>query len=354
MSVPAERLVVIGASAGGIEAVQQLLAALPPDFPAAVMVVIHLGSGATSHLAEVLGRAGSLPVQAARDGQPLLAGQVYVSVPDHHLLVEGRHVAVRRGPHENRFRPSVDALFRSAAYTYTDRVIGVVLSGMLDDGTSGLWTISQLGGVSVVQTPSDALYDSMPKSALAQMDVDYVLPVSNIGPLLNDLVRQPRSFPTPPREERMDERELRRLELEVKAAADSSSPSLEILKLGELSPLTCPECHGVLVEVHEGRLIRYRCHTGHAYSASSLAVSVGESVERSLYQAMRALEEAVLLYGELEQHHKALGETERAEHNRHQGARALWFSQQVQTMTSRTVADEQWPTLKPDELPSQS
>jgi len=354
VNAEAERLVVIGASAGGIEAVQHLLATLPPDFPAAVMVVIHLGSGATSHLAEVLGRSGSLPVQAARDGQSLLAGQVYVSVPDHHLLVEGRHVAVRRGPHENRFRPSVDALFRSAAYNYADRVIGVVLSGMLDDGTSGLWTISQVGGVSVVQTPSDALYDSMPKSALALVDVDYVLPVSNIGPLLNDLVRQPRPSPTLALEERMDSGELRRLEVEVQAAADTPSSGLEILKLGPLSPLTCPECHGVLVEVHEGRLIRYRCHTGHAYSASSLAVGVGESVERSLYQAMRALEEAVLLYGELERHHQDLGETVRAEHNRQKALRALWFSQQVQAMSSRSVTDEKWQATEPDGLPSQS
>ena len=187
----ANRLVVIGASAGGLDAVRALLADLPLDFAAAVLVVIHVSPTGPSFLAQVLGRAGGLPVSEAVDGETLQAGHVYVSVPDRHLLVSRDAVAVRRGPKENRFRPSVDALFRSAAYTHGADVIGVVLSGMLDDGTSGLWTVKRLGGVSVVQTPSDALYDSMPKSALAQVEVDYVLPVADIGRLLCELVGQP-------------------------------------------------------------------------------------------------------------------------------------------------------------------
>ncbi|WP_424952955.1 chemotaxis protein CheB [Deinococcus sp.] len=334
-----DRVVVIGASAGGLEAVRDLLAELPASFAAAVMVVIHVGASGPSFLAEILGRAGPLPVSEAIDGEPLLAGHVYVSVPDRHLLVQGGRAAVRRGPKENRFRPSVDALFRSAAYTHGPGVIAVVLSGMLDDGTSGLWTVKQLGGVSVVQTPSDALYDSMPRSALAQVEVDYVLPVSNIGRLLSDLVRAPLPDDERPLEDGMDDTERRRLEVEVQAAADEPSSTMEILHLGQLSPLTCPDCHGVLVRVQEGKLIRFRCHTGHAYTASSLALSVSESVERSLYQAMRALEEATLLFGQLEQHHLKQGEPGDARHFHEQSLQALQFSRQIQGMTSRPVAE---------------
>lgn len=333
-----ERVVVIGASAGGLEAVTELLAELPADFAAAVLVVIHIGAAGPSFLAGILSRAGPLPVQEAVDGEPLRAGQVYVSVPDRHLLIQDGRIAVRRGPKENRFRPSVDALFRSAAYTHGPGVIAVVLSGMLDDGTSGLWTVKQLGGISVVQTPSDALYDSMPKSALAQVEVDYVLPVSNIGHLLNELVLSPLPSRARLPEEAMDDIERRRLEVEVRAAADEPGTEMEILQLGELSPLTCPDCHGVLVQVKEGKLIRFRCHTGHAYTASSLALSVSESVESYLYQAMRALEEAGMLFGKLEQHYVEQSEPGDARHFHEKSSQAFQFSRQIRDMTSRPVA----------------
>jgi two-component system, chemotaxis family, protein-glutamate methylesterase/glutaminase len=344
MTVPPRSwLVVVGASAGGVEAVRDLVGSLGSDFPAALLIVIHTAPTGPNFLTEILERASVLPVSAARDGEPLLPGRIYVAVPDRHLLVDDGEVAVKRGPRENRYRPSVDALFRSAAYTHGHAVIGVVLSGMLDDGTSGLWTIKRLGGVSVVQTPSDALYDSMPRSALDNVEIDYVLPATSIGPLLTRLVQMP---PTPhevsmndpaPNEPPMSELERRRLEVEVKAAAEGNAFDLGLMNLGELSPLTCPECHGVLLRVEEGRLTRFRCHTGHAYTASSLMDSVADSVESNLYQALRSLEEAVVLFQQMEGHQRGLGDAGAAQAFREKAQRAKLFAQQVQALSSRSL-----------------
>ena len=343
-------VVVVGASAGGLEAVRELVAGLPADFPAAVLIVIHTSPTGPNMLAEILSRGSALPVSTASDGETLRPGHIYVARPDHHLLLDDGHLAVKRGPRENRYRPSVDALFRSAAYTHGDAVIGVVLSGMLDDGTSGLWTVKRLGGVSVVQTPGDALYDSMPQSALDNVDVDYVLPAPSIGPLLTRLVQDtpgPAEVPMqqgdvplssgPGSRTALSDTERRRLEIEVQAAAEGSAFELGLMNIGELSPFTCPECHGVLIRFREGRLTRFRCHTGHAYTASSLMESIEHSVESTLYHALRSLEESVMLFRQMERWQRELDDAPAARIFGEKARRAELFARQVQAMSSRPV-----------------
>ena len=348
-------VVVVGASAGGLEAVRELIAGLPADLPAAVLIVIHTSPTGPNMLAEILGRGSALPVSRASDGETLRPGHIYVALPDHHLLIDDGKLAVKRGPRENRYRPSVDALFRSAAYTYGDAVIGVVLSGMLDDGTSGLWTVKRLGGVSVVQTPGDALFDSMPRSALDNVDVDYVLPAPSIGPLLTRLVQDTPSPAEVPMQEvsmqqgdmplssgagsrsALSDTERKRLEIEVQAAAEGSAFELGLMDIGELSPFTCPECHGVLIRLREGRLTRFRCHTGHAYTASSLMESIEHSVESTLYHALRALEESVMLFQQMERWQRELDDAPAARIFGEKARRAELFARQVQAMSSRPV-----------------
>lgn len=174
-------VVVIGASSGGIAALLELVKSLPHDFPAPIFVVQHLAADSPSVLAEILNTVSPLTVKHPRAGEAVEPSTVYVATPDHHLLVEDGRVFLARGPKENRFRPSIDALFRSAAYAYGPRVIGVVLTGYLDDGTSGLWTVQRLGGLAVVQDPHDAVSPAMPNNALAYVEADHVVPLAELA-----------------------------------------------------------------------------------------------------------------------------------------------------------------------------
>ena len=289
-------IVVVGASAGGIEALQGLVAGLPYDFAGALCVVLHLHPHSSSALPEILAKAGPLPVRHARDGEAVRVGHIYVAPPDHHLLVDGDRLAVTKGPKENRFRPAIDALFRSAAYTCARGVIGVVLSGVLDDGVSGLWTIKRLGGTAVVQDPGEAAFDPMPRHALEQVAVDHQVGVREMGPLLARLVREAASDS---REITISDAERERLEIEVGIAARGPDSPLAVRRLGDFSPYSCPECQGVLVEFMEGRQARYRCHTGHAFSAAGLLDGISESIENKLYQTQRAMEEGIILLRQL-------------------------------------------------------
>ena len=287
-------LVVIGASAGGIEALQALVTGLPADFPAAICVVLHLEATSHSALPEILSRAGPLPAVHPQDGDEIRPGFIYVARPDHHLLVEGDTLGVKKGPKESRFRPAVDALFRSAAHTRAPNVIGVVLSGVLDDGTSGLWNIQRLGGVTVVQDPEDAAFDAMPLNALEQVKVDHQCRAQDMGPLLTRLVRET-SF----QNVRVDMDELERLGLEVRIAAQGPGSPASVSTLGPYTPFTCPECHGAMVQIQEGERLRFRCHTGHGYTGAALLAELSEGIEAKLYQAQRTMEESILLLGRL-------------------------------------------------------
>jgi two-component system chemotaxis response regulator CheB len=301
-------IVVIGASAGGMAALEKLVAGLPADLPAALFVVRHLSPGVKSVLPMVLSKAGPLPAAHPNDGDQIRPGRIYVGPNDHHMLLERGYIRVTKGPKENRFRPAIDPLFRSAAYLYSTRVIGVVLSGALDDGTAGLWAIKLRGGTAVVQDPADAVHRSMPINALDNVAVDYKLPVAEIGPLLGRLTREA-AAPEP----LIGARARARMEAEVNIAREVDPRVEQILGYGELSPFTCPECHGVLSMLREGSILRFRCHTGHAVSSGMLLEAGTEQIEERLLDALRALDETIMLLNRLGEEYARKGNTEAAE-----------------------------------------
>ena len=278
-------LIVVGASAGGIPALSTLFASLPADLPATILVVFHLAPDSGALLPRMLGNASALPVSIAEDRAPLLHGEVRVAPAGRHLLVEAGVMRVVRGPRENRFRPAIDPLFRSAAWAYGPRVIGVLVSGMLNDGSAGLWAIKTCGGIAVVQDPSDALYSDMPQHALDSLPVDHCLPVAAMGALLADLSRQPAPLS-------VDSSAAEQMRIETQMASQSNETDIGTMnRIGKLSPFTCPSCHGSLWEVFDDYVLRFRCHTGHGFSADSLEIEQNEEYEGALFGALRALEE---------------------------------------------------------------
>ena len=289
-------IIVIGTSSGGIDALKELVAALPRDLRAAVFVALHVAPYSLGILPEILERHGPLPASNAKDMEPIEPGRIYVAPPDRHMLLEpsGR-VRVTRGPRENRFRPAVDPLFRSAAHAFGPRVVGVILTGLLDDGTAGLWAVKERGGAAVVQHPDDAVAPAMPLNAIKHVEVDHIVPLKEIAPLLVRLTETPavEEGARPVSEE---------METEVKIAREDNALESGIMKWGEPSVYACPECHGVLLQLKEGGNTRFRCHTGHAYSVDSLLSEFGEKTEESLWSAIRAIEEGVLLMRDLAKH----------------------------------------------------
>lgn len=284
----AERnLVVIGCSVGGVEALQRLVRGLPSGFPAALLVVLHVAPQSTSVLPDILSRAGSLPARHARDGESMRRGHIYVAPPDNHLMVEDGRLRVAHGPKENRHRPAIDPLFRSAAHWYGPRVIGVVLTGSLDDGTAGLLSIKKRGGVAIVQDPEDALCAEMPRSALEAVEVDYVAEIDRIPELLRELVPIQVADNGEGKSLRL-KKETDIAELDMDAIQDENRPGIP-------STFACPECGGVLWEMEGEEILRFRCRVGHAYTAGSLSVEQSEQVEGALWAALRALEEGASL-----------------------------------------------------------
>ncbi|CCH01204.1 two-component system, chemotaxis family, response regulator CheB [Fibrella aestuarina BUZ 2] len=291
-------IIVIGASTGGLDALKKLIGALPPDLAASVFVVWHIAPSGRGIVPDVLGRVTTIPVTNAYNGQLIQTNHIYIAPPDHHLLLEDGYVRVSRGPKENRFRPAIDPLFRSAAYIYGNQVIGVVLTGALDDGTAGLWTIKQRGGLALVQDPAEAEVPSMPESAIREVAVDYVLPIARLATTLTRLVGEdvPEAAPVSPADDK-------RTAIEIGIAAEAKALDTPIFEFGQLSPFTCPECHGVLTVLKEGTLSRFRCHTGHAYSADTLLASLTEAVEDRLYDAIRGMAESVMLMNHIGDHY---------------------------------------------------
>jgi len=291
----AKDIIVVGASAGGIEALRVLAGGLPADLPASLFVVLHTSPESPAMLADILDRSGSLPALSPKDRDRIRPGTIYVAPPDRHLLLEPNRVRLTRGPKENRFRPAVDPLFRSAAQTYGPRVIGVILTGYLDDGTAGLWTVKQLGGTAIVQEPSDALIPFMPQNALLHVKVDYCLPLEEMAPLL---VRLTSEAP----EEKGVYQVPKEVEIEVNIAKEQKALEAGVLQLGEPSNYACPECHGVLLQRKEGTLFRFRCHTGHAYSIESLLTDIDEKMDDALWNSIRAFEEGELFMRHMAEH----------------------------------------------------
>jgi two-component system chemotaxis response regulator CheB len=281
-------LIVIGASLGGVEALQRLVARFPEDLPATVCVVLHLPAGYSSKLPEILSRSGPLPAAHPKDGDPLRPGVIYVAPSDRHLLVEPGRVRVVKGPRENNHRPAVDPLFRSAALAYGPRVVGVVLTGALNCGTSGLMAIKSQGGVAVVQEPADAYCADMPRSALEYVAADYCMPLVELGSLLDRLARTPIDDSRKHRSSRALEQEVGSQLLDPNAtnkAPDSGAPS----------HFSCPDCGGVLFELNEQGLLRFRCRVGHDYTGEALGAGQQSSVDAALWAAVRALEERAAL-----------------------------------------------------------
>jgi len=273
-------VIVIGGSAGGLDALRVLMTALPADLPAALFVVLHMGE--SSYLPAILNRHSALPVVAAESGAAFEHGKIYVGVPGVHLLLHDDHILLRRGPRENFARPAIDALFRSAAASLGSRVIGVVLSGSLSDGTAGLRAIKRCGGTAVVQSPEDAVVPSMPQSALRNVDVDYARPVADMAPLFARLAREPagRSPDVP-----VDVR------LEAAIAAQELADMRVDDALGKISPFTCRECHGALWEIEDGSMFRFRCHVGHAFTADAVLSAQGDEIDRMLGSLQRSHQE---------------------------------------------------------------
>ncbi|HJS99479.1 MAG TPA: chemotaxis protein CheB [Terriglobales bacterium] len=285
-------IVVMGGSAGGIPPLQRVLSHLPAGFPASVLVAIHTAAEGPRLLPDILRRTSSLPVRYAEDGDSLDRSRVLLAPPDRHLLLDHGGIRVTSGPRENRHRPAIDPLFRSAARTYGPRVIAVLLSGLLDDGTAGLKAVTRQGGVSVVQDPEEARFGSMPQNAVTKDSPQYILPVEKIGPILIDLVMNGSNRKNG--EEEVDDK----LKNEVKIAEIEMS-AIERDKPGRPSAYACPECNGILWEIREGELVRFRCRVGHAYGAESLVAAKDDELEGALWTALRTLEEKMALHRRL-------------------------------------------------------
>ena len=286
--MPGHDIVVVGASAGGVEALRALVGKLPRNLPAAVLVVLHVSPDHKSILPRILTGAGPLPAKHPKDGEALAQGRIYVAPPDCHMVVDDGVVRLTRSPPEGGHRPAVDTLFRTAARFHGARVVGIVLSGALDDGTAGLVAVKQRGGVTVVQDPEEALCADMPRNALENVNVDHCLPTVEIAALIGKLAHENVELhsPIPPL-----------LEQEANIALDrrreGESPPVDPSAFG------CPACGGVLNEVHDGHILRFRCRVGHAYGLASLGAQQQDQLEAALCAALRALEDQAALHDQL-------------------------------------------------------
>jgi two-component system, chemotaxis family, protein-glutamate methylesterase/glutaminase len=296
-------LVVIGASAGGVEALKKLVSTLPEDLPAAVLVVLHVPPYGGSVLPAILDRAGQLPVRHATSGDPITAGQILVAPPDHHLFVEDGRVLLTKGARENGHRPAVDVLFRSAARARGAGVISVVLSGVLDDGTAGAVAVRQHRGLVLVQDPHDASYPAMPESVLAHLNPDYVASAGDLGALIDKLCRASADGEPPARQPAAHEElpappaDLIDTELGMATLSDEAYDNPD--RPGTASGFSCPDCAGTLFEISDGTLTRYRCRVGHAWSPESLLGEQSVQLEGALWMALRSLEEKAALASQL-------------------------------------------------------
>jgi two-component system chemotaxis response regulator CheB len=282
---PSNHLVVIGASAGGVNALLTIAGQLPPGFAAPVCIAQHIGRD-PSLLPELLGYRGANPARHASNGERLVPGTLHVAPPDCHLLVEDGIVRLNRGPKENHARPAIDPLFRSAAFSHGPRVIGILLTGQMDDGTAGLQAIKDCGGTVIVQDPATAEEPEMPRNALMHVAVDHCVPLDRIAPLLVQLVQGDAGIAAPPVP----------LQVAREVAINQGDATVQQLEgIASPSTLTCPDCGGNLWEMKDHRPLRYRCHTGHAFSPVSLARAQQDVAEQALWSAVRALREREIL-----------------------------------------------------------
>jgi two-component system chemotaxis response regulator CheB len=284
--MPGHNIVVVGFSAGGIDPLLQMASGLPRDLPASLFVVHHFPAQSVSVLPAILNRSGPLRAVAAENQDPIVPGRIYVAPPDHHLLIEDGVVQLTVGPREHGHRPAVDPLFRSAARAHGPKVIGVVLSGTLDDGTAGLHAIKAAGGLAMVQDPASCAYPGMPESAIEFVAVDHVVRPEDLASTLVRLVGQeaPASTRRIPPTEEIDP-------TKPEPAVAGTAALRQGRPNGRPSSLSCPDCGGVLWETEQGELLHFRCHVGHAFSEESLLAKQSDELEAALWTALRALEE---------------------------------------------------------------
>lgn len=296
-------IIVIGGSAGSHSVLRQILADLPADMPASIFIATHMPTTSPAHLAEALASAGPLPISSAVDGEPVQSGQVYAAVPDRHLLLVDGIIRLGDGPRENMTRPAIDPLFPSAALAYGPRAVGVILSGRLNDGASGLSAVKACGGTALVQHPLDADADDMPLAALETVDADAVAPASELGRTLAQIATMAagESVPCPDN-----------LPLEVKIAGGSRLGSQALRTIAEPSALSCPNCQGVLSEVRNERPLRYRCQIGHAMTAEVVAAR-HENFDAAMRIALRIMEERVTLVTRMAEDARSTGRNAVAE-----------------------------------------
>jgi two-component system, chemotaxis family, protein-glutamate methylesterase/glutaminase len=292
-------IVAIGTSAGGVEALLFLARNFPPNFPAAILVTLHLPSQSRSALDEILSRAGPLPAAFAGDRQVFRKGRIYIAPPGRHLLIDGEHLSLGIGPRENNVRPAIDPMMRSAAVCCGPRAVGVVLTGTMGDGASGIHAVSQCGGLTVVQDPADAAFPEMPLNALNRLSPDHVVHLAELPRLLESLVHQPIGTAKPVPDN---------IRYEVEIARTGCATMNGMDRIGRRSPLSCPDCGGVMWEIDEDDSIRFRCHVGHAYTAEMMQLAQEDVLRRALGSALRALDERVALSEKLRQQAATLGQ----------------------------------------------
>lgn len=318
-------VVVIGASAGGVAALMALCKSLPADLPAMVFVVIHIGAN-ESRLPELLGASGALPAVHATDGELPQYSRIYVAPPDHHLLLEGGVIRLTHGPKEHHTRPAVDPLFRSAALNFGRRAIGVILSGHLDDGTAGLQAIKECGGVALVQDPAEAEAPGMPSSAMENVAIDHCARLDELARMLSTLCRQAVQAQAVTAPARLVREHL---------ASLSEGQIMENLQaIGHPSSLVCPECSGTLWEISDATPVRFRCHTGHAYSLQSLAHQQASHVEATFWSAVRALQDREVLLRKLAAACRETGEPREARYHETEAERVAAQALLVQQLVS--------------------
>ena len=316
-------IIAIGASVGGVEALSNLVAQFPDDLPATIFIVQHIIPTGRGRLAQILNRAGPLPATMAEDWERFEPGHIYVAPPDHHLLVKQGCLRVTRGLRENRVRPAIDPLFRSAAVAYGARVVGVVLTGLQSDGTSGLLAIKRCGGIAIVQDPIDAPYPDMPLSALEHVEVDYRVPILKMGALLYRLSQEPATATPPIPDE---------LCIEVDIVENPAGNTNGAEKIGDPVPLTCPDCGGPLWELRDAKLRRYRCRLGHAFTAESLLTGQSEVIEYALWAAVRTMEDRVRTLMSLAHGRRAPGQSRIADSYETQAKELKTQAQQIRQM----------------------
>jgi two-component system chemotaxis response regulator CheB len=275
-------IIVIGASTGGVDVLTRLVGGLPDSLPAAIFVVLHVRPDAPSMLPAILTRAGPLAAAHAVDNERIRSHRIYIAPPGMQMNLQRRHVTVERGPRENMHRPAIDPLFCSAAQHHGPRVIGVVLSGALDDGTAGLHAVKAAGGIAVVQDPVDAACASMPAHAMARVAVDYCVKAEDLAALLVRLVAKPAADADP-----------------AAVVPAVATPVVRESAIGVESGLTCPECSGILREMRQGDVLRFRCGVGHAYTSETMLEAQGDAIERALWTMVRHFEERAMLTGKL-------------------------------------------------------